>query len=91
MKKTLTAAALVLGLIGLGAGLASAEDLVKVGNKFCPISGEEVGAGGMAGQQETVEYKGKSYSLCCSMCKKDFLKDPQAAIKKMEEKEAQLK
>ncbi len=91
MKKLIVILAVVFGVVGLVAAKSYAEEAAKVGNKFCPISGEEVGAGGMAGQQETVEYKGKSYSLCCSMCKKDFLKDPQAAIKKMEEKEAQLK
>ncbi|MCB9757452.1 MAG: TRASH domain-containing protein [Candidatus Omnitrophica bacterium] len=38
----------------------------------------------MTGQEVTVEYKGKVYNLCCEMCKKDFLKDPEAAIKKLE-------
>ena len=91
MKKLVVMLAVVLGIIGLVAAKSYAEDMIKVGNKFCPISGEEIGKGGMAGQQETVEYKGKSYNLCCPMCKKDFLKDPEAAIKKMEEKEGKLK
>ena len=51
-------------------------------NKICPISGHEVG--GM-GEPKVVEYKGKSYNLCCAMCEKDFNKDPEAAIKKLEE------
>ncbi|MCC6758938.1 MAG: TRASH domain-containing protein [Candidatus Omnitrophica bacterium] len=91
MNKMLVTLALVFGIIGLVAARSFAEEVVKVGNKICPISGEAIGEGGMAGQQEIVEYKGKSYNLCCSMCKKDFLKDPEAAIKKMEEKEAEMK
>lgn len=91
MKKLVVMLAVVFGIVGLVAAKSYAEEAVKVGNKICPISGEAIGEGGMAGQQETVEYKGKSYNLCCSMCKKDFLKDPEAAIKKMEEKEAETK
>jgi len=91
MNKMLVTLALVFGIIGLVAAKSFAEEVVKVGNKICPISGEAIGEGGMAGQQETVEYKGKAYNICCSMCKKDFLKDPEAAIKKMEEKEAEMK
>lgn len=66
---------------------ASAPDAgtkVEVGNKICPISGEEVG--GM-GEIVKYEYKGKIYNLCCPMCEKDFKKDPEAAIKKLERME----
>ncbi len=59
--------------------------MVEVGNKICPISGEKIGGMGKA---EKIEYKGKVYNLCCPMCKKDFLKDPEAAIKKIEEQMA---
>lgn len=46
---------------------------VEVGNKICPVSGDKIGAMG-----DTVkrEYNGKVYNLCCSMCPKDFDKDP---------------
>ena len=64
------------------AGAGALAGPVEIGNKICPISGEKVG--GM-GKVETVEYNGKVYNLCCAMCKKDFLKDPEAAIKKIEE------
>lgn len=47
---------------------------VKVGNKICPVSGEKVG---QMGDPVEVEYNGKIYNLCCSMCKKDFLKNPE--------------
>ena len=55
---------------------------VDVGNKICPISGEETGKMGPA---KVVEYKGKKYNLCCAMCEKDFFKDPEAAVKKIED------
>ena len=53
---------------------------MEVGNKICPISGEKI----IEGKESKVEYKGKIYNLCCSMCEKDFKKDPEAAIKKLE-------
>lgn len=84
MKKQMITLALALGLIGFIASAALAQEVVKVGNKICPISGEAIGEDGMTGQEVTVEYKGKVYNLCCEMCKKDFLKDPEAAIKKLE-------
>ncbi|MBF0489248.1 MAG: YHS domain-containing protein [Candidatus Omnitrophica bacterium] len=31
-----------------------------------------------------VTYKGKIYNLCCSMCEKDFNKDPEKYTKLME-------
>jgi YHS domain-containing protein len=47
---------------------------VEVGNKICPVSGEKVG---QMGEVVKVEYKGKIYNLCCAMCEKDFLKNPE--------------
>ena len=55
----------------------------EVGNKICPISGEKI----VMGKESKVEYNGKTYNLCCAMCEKDFNKDPEAAIKKLEEME----
>jgi YHS domain-containing protein len=88
MKKQMITLALALGLVGFIASAALAQEAVKVGNKICPISGEEIGEDGMTGQEVTVEYKGKVYNLCCAMCKKDFLKDPETAIKKLEAAQA---
>ena len=56
------------------------QELVMVDNKICPISGEKI----IAGKESKVEYNGKVYNLCCAMCEKDFKKDPEAAIKKLE-------
>ena len=50
----------------------SAEETVNVANKTCPVTGEAI----PEGEAQTVEYKGKTYNLCCGMCKKDFDKDP---------------
>jgi YHS domain-containing protein len=55
----------------------------NVGNKICPVTGEKVGEGGMAGA--TYEYKGKIYNFCCSGCVEEFKKEPEKYIKKIEE------
>lgn len=59
-------------------------DDAEVGNKICPISGEKI----VMDKKGTVEYKGKTYNLCCSMCKKDFEKDPEKYIQKLKDMEA---
>lgn len=88
MKKHVVVLAMALAIAALAAVKSFAADPMKVNNKFCPITGEEIGKEeGMKGQEAMVEYKGKVYNLCCSMCKKNFMKDPEAAIKKMMEKE----
>ena len=54
---------------------------VEVGNKICPVSGEKIPAPGEKGDMGTeavkYEYNGKIYNLCCSMCIKDFKKNPE--------------
>jgi YHS domain-containing protein len=47
---------------------------VTVGNKHCPVTGEEVGK---MGPPLTFEYKGKVYNICCPGCKNTFLSDPE--------------
>ncbi len=54
-----------------------AAKLVEVGNKVCPVSGEEIKANSEMGEAITYEYNGKSYNLCCAMCKKDFKNNPE--------------
>lgn len=56
---------------------------VDVGNKICPVSGEEVGQGGM--EPALYEYEGKIYNFCCAGCIEEFKKDPEKYIKKVEE------
>jgi YHS domain-containing protein len=55
---------------------------VEVGNKICPVSGEKVGE---MGDIFKTEYNGKIYNLCCAMCAKDFQKDPEKYIQKVNE------
>ena len=61
---------------------------VEMGNKICPVSGEEVGE---MGETFKMEYEGKIYNLCCAMCAKDFKKDPEKYIKKIEEEMESMK
>lgn len=57
----------------------------RVGNRVCPVSGEEI----KEGKEVTYEYKGKIYNFCCTMCLKDFKKDPEKFSKIAEEKASQ--
>lgn len=61
---------------------ASKAGVIEVGNTICPVSGKKIG--GM-GESARYEYQGKAYSLCCSMCGKDFQKNPEQYSKKAEE------
>ncbi len=54
----------------------SKSEAVEVGNKICPVTGNPVNDGSM-GEPVKYEYQGKIYTLCCSMCVKDFKKDPE--------------
>ncbi len=56
---------------------------VNVGNKICPVSGDE--AGGKMGPAVPIEYQGKIYNLCCSGCVAEFNKNPDKYVKKVEE------
>ncbi len=61
---------------------------VEVGNNICPVSGDEIPAPGeesAMGEVVKYEYKGKIYNLCCTMCAKDFKKDPEKYSKIAEE------
>ena len=64
---------------------------VEVGNKICPVSGDEISAPGEEGEMgESVqyEYNGKIYNLCCKMCVKDFKKNPEKYSKIAEDEVA---
>lgn len=62
-------------------GEKSGPAVKEVGNKFCPVSGEEI----KEEEAVKVEYEGKIYNLCCKMCVEEFKKDPEKYIKKLEE------
>ncbi len=63
------------------AGSTVQKEAVNVGNKICPVLGEEINEK----TKSTVEYEGKIYNLCCSGCINVFKSDPQKYIKKIEE------
>lgn len=66
------------------------KNLPNVGNKLCPVSGNPVDDGSM-GEAVKYVYNGKIYNLCCSMCVKDFKKNPEkySAVAEKEIKEVQ--
>lgn len=64
---------------------AVTQPAVEVGNKICPVSGENIEA---MGEGFKYEHNGKIYNFCCSMCLKDFLKDPEKYSKIAEESAA---
>ena len=55
--------------------------VVDAGNKMCPVSGDPVSG------KNFVTYKGVRYGLCCPMCRKSFLKDPEKYLAQMKAKE----
>lgn len=61
--------------------METTKEVVDVGNKICPVSNEKI----KEGEKYQVEHEGKIYNLCCKMCMKDFKKDPDKYIKKVEE------
>ena len=63
--------------------------LTEVGNTICPVTGEKVGQNGEKIVKQ--EYKGKVYNLCCSMCVKDFAKDPEKYAKIAEDQAKEVK
>ena len=91
---------LILGVALLGAGWAYAQQVpltaqptvqstaqqVIVGNKHCPVSGEEVAK---MGPPVTYEYNGKVYNLCCPGCLNAFKKNPEK-YSKIAEQDAKI-
>lgn len=65
----------------------SSEEVVSVGNKICPVSGEKI----EEKMKATYEYKGKIYNFCCPSCIDEFKKDPELYIKKIEREEPEEK
>jgi hypothetical protein len=57
--------------------------------KTCPVSDEKLG--GDMGAPYVFVYQGQEIKLCCSGCKKDFLKEPAKYLKKIKELAAKQK
>ena len=66
-------------------GLPYALAVEQAANHVCPVSGQEAMG---TGKTVYVEHQGKQYALCCSMCVKDFNKDPDAYAAKANASEA---
>ena len=66
---------------------STAQAPVSVGNKVCPVTGLKIEKLG----ENTVEYQGKVYNLCCPDCKDGFLKNPDKYIAKVNEELAEEK
>ena len=69
------------------AHIATEEELVNlpnIGNKICPASGEVIAEVG-EGKGVQMAYQGSIYNFCCTMCAKDFRKDPEKFVKIVEE------
>jgi YHS domain-containing protein len=67
--------ALVLGIFAAGPVLAAAPKPQTV----CPV------LGGNINKQIYVDYQGKRIYFCCEGCDKEFRKNPEKYLKKMEE------
>lgn len=64
-------------LVLTGVAQAQAEETV-----VCPVSGKEIKK---SEAKFTHEYEGKTYYLCCEMCKEKFVKNPEKFLKKKAE------
>ena len=51
----------------------------KAFNVVCPVSTEDID------DPVLVEYKGKTYGVCCKTCLKKFIKDPEKYISRLNE------
>ena len=66
-----------LGVPAFAAMPKAGKGVVDAGNKLCPVSGDPVSG------KNFVVYKGVRYGLCCPMCRKPFLKDPEKYLTAM--------
>jgi len=85
----LASAALAATLLGTSA--LRADDSTKPTPyplKTCLVSGEKVGE---MGPPPVLVYKGQEIKFCCPDCVKDFKKDPDKYMKKLQDEQAKLK
>ena len=82
--------AAVILLTGISSGLAADKSAKPKPYplKTCVVSGEKLGE---MGKPVVYEYKGREIKFCCKDCIKDFKKDPDKYVKKLEEAEAKKK
>ena len=88
MRKSIAILALcfVCAIVFVASGMCQdsgtqTKSLVKVNNTICPVMGDKVNTK----EPVTVEYNGKIYNLCCSMCVATFKANPEKYSKIAEE------
>src|ERR1035438_7516314 len=89
--RTLIAAILVASFLTPVCGLADdkkSDKLKPYTLKTGVVSGDKLGE---MGDPYVYEYKGREIKFCCKGCLKDFNKEPEKYIKKIEEAEAKAK
>jgi len=89
--RPLIAAILVASFLTPVCGLADdkkSDKLKPYTLKTCIVSGDKLGE---MGDPFVYEYKGRQIKFCCKGCLKDFNKEPDKYIKKIEEAEAKAK
>ncbi len=81
MKVTNIVSIAVVGIVCLMLATAGMAESTKVNNTICPVTGNPVDKKNPV----TVEYNGKIYNFCCSMCPATFNSDPEKYSKIAEE------
>ena len=66
------------------AAIKSTTGIVDAGNKLCPVSGDPVSG------KDFVVYHWTRYGLCCPMCQKTFLANPEKYLAELAVKEKAL-
>ena len=69
---------LALMILVLISSKGFSQDLMDVGNKFCPVSGDKVSG------KTFVEYNGQKIGTCCKMCLDKFNKNPEKYLANLE-------
>ncbi len=82
-KQYLLLAVCAFGLTTLSTKLMAADEAKAKPDLLatCPVSDEKLG--GDMGKPYVFTYKDQEVKLCCSMCKKDFDKDPEKYLAKI--------
>lgn len=92
LVRTILAAALIsrasTAAFAADTGDAAKPNLKPYPLKTCVVSGEKLGE---MGKPVVYEYKGREIKFCCKDCIKDFKKNPDKYIKKLDQAESQKK
>jgi YHS domain-containing protein len=91
MKKSATILGFVLlfcFVSSLQVSQAAEKKLKPYPLETCSVSGEKLGE---MGKPVVTEYKGREIKFCCKSCVKDFNKNPEKYVKKLEQAEAKAK